>query len=666
MMNFVQQQEDLYNFDDQSLADELQSGRRGYNQIVVLSEIQRRTKERGEAQQQAMAQQAQQNQPVAERQLMEFMAQAQPAQASPEMAMQGGAEGMPPEMMAAAMPAAMPPEMPAEAPVGIAAGMPQQMAGGGTVGKAKEFGEAYADMVKQRGIIGLVPGVSGYAEALRQLMSLRQRFPSTPEATGFGKYFPETDKAGLSLGRVDLIEADPNLDDPESDALDRQYRDFVASQMYAPYHSTSQGFDPTAGGTYDPGSQVNSSISGASSLLPPYGMYKGGSVRRAQFGIMGSPSEQNRITSQYIASQRRELQRKITQARMRGNDLEALRLTDELQALLPGSGSPSTAFKGARDIADIAGRMSREIEVKDAPEFDLTLPQDRQAAAPAETAAETVAETRATPTGRGVTTLPTYMPSSFDFGSQYTRNLADIALQPVTIKSQRATPESVQAASEAAKNSFFAQEMERLRKFAPDKERFQRESQSDLLVGLGSVIAGATQRGDIAKGLAQLAAQQREARRGFRGEEREYEMLQSSLRREQRADERAEEERRYQRERAAAEAERMSRAEALAITTAQAKTQTDLDQLQIAREKLRQDERQFQENLKIATTKAERDAAVAGLQQTKAALEMAETQINALSKLYETASLPGGRAFLESYNVKLPTVSTAADIKGGR
>ena len=521
MMNFVQQQDDLRDFDDQSLADELQSGRRGYHPMAVAAEMQSRLKERSDAQQQMMAQQAQQNQPVAQRQLMEFMAQAQPAQASPEMAMQGGAEGMPPEMMAAAMPAAMPPEMPAEAPVGIAAGMPQQMAGGG-------------------------------------------------------------------------------------------------------------------------------------------------SIRRAQFGIMGSPSEQNRITSQYIASQRRELQRKITQARMRGNDLEALRLTDELQALLPGSGSPSTAFKGARDIADIAGRMSREIEVKDAPEFDLTLPQDRQAAAPAETAAETVAETRATPTGRGVTTLPTYMPSSFDFGSQYTRNLADIALQPVTIKSQRATPESVQAASEAAKNSFFAQEMERLRKFAPDKERFQRESQSDLLVGLGSVIAGATQRGDIAKGLAQLAAQQREARRGFRGEEREYEMLQSSLRREQRADERAEEERRYQRERAAAEAERMSRAEALAITTAQAKTQTDLDQLQIAREKLRQDERQFQENLKIATTKAERDAAVAGLQQTKAALEMAETQINALSKLYETASLPGGRAFLESYNVKLPTVSTAADIKGGR
>jgi hypothetical protein len=99
---------------------------------------------------------------------------------------------------------------------------------------------------------------------------------------------------------------------------------------------------------------------------------------------------------------------------------------------------------------------------------------------------------------------------------------------------------------------------------------------------------------------------------------------------------------------------------------AQAKTQTDLGQLQIAREKLRQDERQFQENLKIATTKAERDDALAGLRQTKEALEMAETQINTLSKLYETAGLPGGRTFLESYGVKLPTASTAADIRGGR
>jgi len=141
MMNFVQQQEDLYDFDDQSLANELQSGMRGYHPMVVAAEIQRRLKERSEAKQQMMAQQAQQSQPVAERQLMEFMAQAQPAEVTPEMmppemAMQGGMEGMPPEMMAA-MPAAMPPEMPAEAPVGIAAGMPQQMSGGGIVRRAQ-------------------------------------------------------------------------------------------------------------------------------------------------------------------------------------------------------------------------------------------------------------------------------------------------------------------------------------------------------------------------------------------------------------------------------------------------------------------------------------------------------------------------------------------------
>ena len=421
MMNFVQQQDDLRDFDDQSLADELQSGRRGYHPMAVAAEMQSRLKERSDAQQQMMAQQAQQNQPVAQRQLMEFMAQAQPAQASPEMAMQGGMEGMPPEMMAA-MPAAMPPEMPAEAPVGIAAGMPQQMAGGG-------------------------------------------------------------------------------------------------------------------------------------------------SIRRAQFGIMGSPSEQNRITSQYIASQRRELQRKITQARMRGNDLEALRLTDELQALLPGSGSPSTAFKGARDIADIAGRMSREIEVKDAPEFDLTLPQDRQAVVPAETAAETVAETRVTPTGRDVTTLPTYTPTSIDFRSAYERNLKD--LQSILAPSTTEQPVS--------DTSFFAQERERLSKFAPDAERFQRQIQADTLTGLGAIIGGATQRGDIAKGLAQLAAQQREARRGFREEEMKYAGFESALRREERAETQAERRERRQIKREDEAAAAALRAEARQLTALEVDAQEKIN-----------------------------------------------------------------------------------------
>jgi len=383
MMNFVQQQDDLRDFDDQSLADELQSGRRGYHPMAVAAEMQSRLKERSDAQQQMMAQQAQQNQPVAQRQLMEFMAQAQPAQMAPEMmppemAMQGGMEGMPPEMMAAAMPAAMPPEMPAEAPVGIAAGMPQQMSGGGI-------------------------------------------------------------------------------------------------------------------------------------------------VRRAQMGMTPESPAQRRI----------RITRELNEALRSGASPERIRDL-KLQLEIGGAGRMSEGALRSMGLATdprLFQPIMRTYDVKmDQPEFDLTLPQDRQAAAPAETAAETVAETRVTPTGRDVTTLPTYTPTSIDFRSAYERNLKD--LQSILAPSTTEQPVS--------DTSFFAQERERLSKFAPDAERFQRQIQADTLTGLGAIIGGATQRGDIAKGLAQLAAQQREARRGFREEEMKYAGFESALRREERAETQAE------------------------------------------------------------------------------------------------------------------------------
>ena len=177
----------------------------------------------------------------------------------------------------------------------------------------------------------------------------------------------------------------------------------------------------------------------------------------------------------------------------------------------------------------------------------------------------------ATTTDRGLTSLPTYTPTSFDFGGAYERNLADLQLQPVTIRSPRATEQSVRDAS------FFAEEMARLGKFAPDKERFQRESQSDLLVGLGSVIAGATQRGDIAKGLAQLAAQQREARRGFRQEEREYAGLQSALFREERGERRELARERRQEERQERLDDAALRQEARQMTVLQVEAQKQID-----------------------------------------------------------------------------------------
>lgn len=466
MMNFVQQQDDLRDFDDQSLADELQSGRRGYHPMAVAAEMQSRLKERSDAQQQMMAQQAQQNQPVAQRQLMEFMAQAQPAQMPPEMAMQGGMEGMPPEMMAAAMPAAMPPEMPAEAPVGIAAGMPQQMAGGGIVRRAQMgFRGSYQDP------LGVLVGES---------------------MTAAGK-----GTAGLFRGIGAAGRATPGY-----------------SQLFSGYGS--------------------------------------------------SPEEER-------------LRRAIAAREQIGLDASSLKaeLNQIIQSRTPATQRPSIE----------TGYGTEGVSADEVPLFDRRPGTDYSGAT-------------TTTTDRGVTTLPTYTPTSFDFRGAYERNLGNLELQPVTIRSPRATEQSVRDAS------FFAEERGRLGKFAPNKERFQRESQSDILLGLGSVIGGATQRGDIAKGLAQLAAQQREARRGFREEEMRYAGFESALRREERAERQAERRERRQIEREDEAAAAARRQEARQLTALELEAQSKIDDANYKIQSLAQ-------QLEIAQAKAEREGMTA-------------------------------------------------------
>lgn len=188
------------------------------------------------------------------------------------------------------------------------------------------------------------------------------------------------------------------------------------------------------------------------------------------------------------------------------------------------------------------------------------------------------------------------MPSapSFDFSSAYERNLGELQLQPVTIRSPRATEQSVRDAS------FFTEEANRLRRFAPDREKFDRSRQSDLLVGLGSVIAGATQRGDIAKGLAQLTAQQREAQREFRREELQYEMGLAGLRREERGERREIERERRQAQREEAAQEAALRTEARQMTA-----------LELEAEGKRQDAeykiQNLAQQLELAQAKAERE-----------------------------------------------------------
>ena len=166
-MNLVQQGEDLQDFSDEALANELQTGQRGYLPVAVISEIERRTRDRQRYQQTMAAQQAEAP-PVVEARLMEFMAQSQP---SPEMGMAPEMAGMPPEM------AAMPPQgimaaqpemapMPAEAPAGIASMMPpQQMAEGGMVRRA-QTGLSVAERNKRIFLQNFYPQAQRVAEQL--------------------------------------------------------------------------------------------------------------------------------------------------------------------------------------------------------------------------------------------------------------------------------------------------------------------------------------------------------------------------------------------------------------------------------------------------------------------------------------------------------------------
>jgi flagellar biosynthesis GTPase FlhF len=112
-------------------------------------------------------------------------------------------------------------------------------------------------------------------------------------------------------------------------------------------------------------------------------------------------------------------------------------------------------------------------------------------------------------------------------------------LETMQSQTRRFDPGRVRPDGTIASDPFFVEEAKRLESFRPSKEDFERMSRAELLAGLGAVIGGATQRGDIARGLAQLTQQQRQAQRDFRREEREFAGFESNLRREERAEVRA-------------------------------------------------------------------------------------------------------------------------------
>lgn len=99
-------------------------------------------------------------------------------------------------------------------------------------------------------------------------------------------------------------------------------------------------------------------------------------------------------------------------------------------------------------------------------------------------------------------------------------------LQDVAVTGKRTDPYYLEAAGE-------------MYKFAPSREDFERRSQAETLVGLGEIIGGATQRGDIAKGLAALTRQRLAGEREMQREERDFRMAMMGLRGQERAEARA-------------------------------------------------------------------------------------------------------------------------------
>ena len=251
-----------------------------------------------------------------------------------------------------------------------------------------------------------------------------------------------------------------------------------------------------------------------------------------------------------------------------------------------------------------------------------------------------------------------------DFMSTYRDVLGRIApLETVGIQSRKDILEGrVTPQGRVALDPFYVEEAKRLEQFRPSREKFERGSQAEMLAGLGAIIGGATQRGDIAKGLAALTRQQREAERDFRREEREFAGFESGLRRE----ERAEAMMRDQARAAAAREERqMSRqdiSDALAMTQAIEANKNKIEELSIARQNLAAEIRKLNFEIKNAPTLLAQKEAKARLEAAETSMSIIEKQMSTLGKMFEISQLPGGPEFLQSRGVESSGKPTAAGL----
>lgn len=256
---------------------------------------------------------------------------------------------------------------------------------------------------------------------------------------------------------------------------------------------------------------------GIMGAAPVQAMAGGGEVKRMQEGmnVPGQPLSNLIRRGLSALSPRRSgtsLMREIARVEAAGGDASALRaeLAQIQRGIVPEVGAgPVATPSSAPGIASVATPSQMDMASV------LNAPQGSYLRGVPVGGATATTERVAAPVARPAAVTPRATPAA---GIEQ--------LQEVAVTGKRTDPYYLEAASE-------------MYKFAPSREDFERRSRAETLVGLGEIIGGATQRGDIAKGLAALTRQRLAGEREMQREERDFRMAMMGLRGQERAEARA-------------------------------------------------------------------------------------------------------------------------------
>lgn len=312
---------------------------------------------------------------------------------------------------------------------------------------------------------------------------------------------------------------------PEAPPVAMQQASEFASQMAAPMAGPEAALQPDMGqmspemGMGMAGSMAGSAASpgpvGIMSAAPVQAMAGGGEVKRMQDGmnVPGQPLSNLIRRGLSALSPRRSgtsLMREIARVEAAGGDASALRaeLARVQRGLTPEIGAaPVATPSSAPGIASMPAESVDLASIVNAPRGSYL---------------------RGVPVGGSTATeTPSAPPVARATAPRAAAPAGIEQLQEVAVTGKRTDPYYLEAASE-------------MYKFAPSREDFERRSRAETLVGLGEIIGGATQRGDIAKGLAALTRQRLAGEREMQREERDFRLAMMGLRGQERAETRAE------------------------------------------------------------------------------------------------------------------------------